>query len=87
MGKLNKIIKFTLANWYILCFTFGIAVFGFSLYLLLANWGRLDPSFFFGTGIIVMLFGLLIIIMQLIGCQAVNHQTEKHGVEFNLFYF
>jgi hypothetical protein len=52
---------------------------GFSLYLFFANWGDLDPGFFIGSGLIVLLFGLLVAFVSCFGCQGVNNQNEKIG--------
>lgn len=44
-----------------------------------ADWGTLNPGFFVGTGIIMDLFGLIIVIISWLGCIGIDHQDKKDG--------
>lgn len=59
--------------------TFGLALFGFSLYLFAGNFGELDPGFFLGIGLIICFVGLCIMFGSCLGCQGAANQNEKLG--------
>eukprot|EP01038_Epipyxis_sp_PR26KG_P007481 gene7481-10195_t len=87
MARINNIIKFVVVNVNILFSVLGMFIIGFALYLLCANWGKLDPGFFLGSGLCILLFGMLLIIVSCLGCQGVNNQTENfeayHHAKYN----
>jgi len=79
MPRLNNILKFALLNINIVLSFVGVALFGFSFYLWFANWGKLETGFFVGSGVIIMLFGIAIILISCLGCQGMDNQTGKYG--------
>jgi len=81
MPRLNNILKFALLNINIVLSFVGVALFGFSFYLWFANWGKLETGFFVGSGVIIMLFGIAIILISCLGCQGMDNQTGKYGNE------
>ena len=77
VNKINNMVKFIMINANIMLSFLGLFLFGSAFYLWFANWGQLDPSFFVGTGVIIALFGISIVIISYIGCQGVNTQARK----------
>jgi len=43
------------------------------------NLGKLETGFFVGSGVIIMLFGIAIILVSCLGCQGMDNQTAKFG--------
>ena len=41
--------------------------------------GHLETGFFVGNGIVILLFGIVVILMSCIGCQGMDNQTGKFG--------
>jgi hypothetical protein len=80
MGRLNANIKFVVVNVNLFLFWFGLIFFGLACYLWIADWGDgLTAEFFLGTGIIIALMGIIIMLIAFIGCQGVNNQLSNYG--------
>jgi len=50
---------------------------GLAIYVMLANWGTLDPSFFLGSGLVLLLFGLIVCLIAYLGYNGVRYQRTK----------
>lgn len=46
--------------------------------------GNLETGFFTGTGAILLLFGVAVILVSCIGCQGVDSQSAKYGLSKSL---
>jgi hypothetical protein len=79
MGRLNNGLKFALINVNIIFCTMGLFLIAMSIYLLTGNFGKLDPGFFLGTGLVIIFIGLSISVGACLGCQGANNQNEKFG--------
>jgi len=50
-----------------------------SVVVLVSDWGDLDRAFFIGWCVVIMLFSFLVIMIALLGCMGVTHQTKRDG--------
>lgn len=80
MGRLNNAIKNIFFDVNIFLFFIGLVLIGIALYVIFADWGGLDPSFFLGTGIAVALFGLLLCCLCVVGMLGVRLQEKSAGM-------
>jgi len=71
---------------------FGLTLMGLAIYVLFANWGALDPNFFLGSGLVLLLFGLIITLIAYLGYKGVMYQrmpnefTGWRGLRIILIY-
>lgn len=79
MGKLNNLIKWVVMNVNFIYSLLATAIIGIAVYVMASNWGTLDPGFFQGWCIIIILFGILAIQISILGCTGVNRQLVKEG--------
>lgn len=79
MGRINELVKFTIMHVNFVYSFCAIVLMGFSIFVMVGDWGGLDPAFFLGWGMVGLLFGSLILIISVLGCQGVNHQTVRTG--------
>lgn len=87
MARLNGILKFTLINVNILFSVIGLFILALGVYLLAGNFGKLDPGFFLGTGLIIVFCGTTIVVGSCLGCQGAINQTEKFGTMYYALEF
>ena len=80
MGKINKYIVYTVNQVNFIFGMVGFSVFGTSFWLLFAQWGDIDASFFLGAGLLTLLFGLFLISLACLGCLSTSFQPKKIGV-------
>jgi len=76
-SRLNEWTKFILMQVNFFFAMFGLTLVGLAIYVLSANWGSLDPAFFRGGGVVLMLFGLLVTCVAYLGCLGVQNQRRK----------
>lgn len=76
-SRLNEWTKFILMQVNFFFAVFGLTLVGLAIYVLAANWGSLDPAFFTGGGVVLCLFGFIIIFVAYIGCLGVVNQRRK----------
>lgn len=67
MARLNTFLKFSILNVNYLFAVLGLGLMGLSLYVLVANWGKLDPGFFTGAGAVLFLAGFIAMIGAIMG--------------------
>jgi hypothetical protein len=79
MGRLNNIIKWIVMNVNFVYSTLGTAVIGASIFILVSHWGGLDPNFFTGWCIVGIMFGVLVVLISMLGCTGVNYQVKTTG--------
>jgi hypothetical protein len=60
----------------------GLCLIGLSIYILVADWGQLDPGFFTGVGSILLISGFISSVASIMGNFGITHQRIKYG----LFY-
>ena len=77
MARLNSSLRFTLININIIFAVFGVFLLAISIYLLTGNFGKLDPGFFIGAGLVIALTGTSIAFGACLGCQGAANQGEK----------
>jgi len=76
---MNSYVKFIVIHVNILFIVIGLFLMAVAIYLLVGNFGRLDPGFFLGTGLILMFAGSSLACGACLGCQGVNNQGETFG--------
>ena len=79
MPKLNNTLKFVVFHVNFLFSMMGLGLIGLAIYMLVADWGRLDPSFFTGLGAILLIAGFISALGAVIGNFGVTHQRIKYG--------
>jgi len=58
------------------------------MYVILADWGSLEPSFFRAAGVITSLFGIIVVTISHMGLQGVFHQNQQFsGIFFCICSF
>ena len=82
MCNLNNFVKQTVLNVNFLFFVLAVTLIALSVFVLVSDWGTLDPSFFIGWGIIAILFGSIIILVAILGCLGVQYQRKRTGILF-----
>lgn len=76
-SRINEWVKFILMQTNFFFAMFGMTLVGMSIYVLVANWGDLDPAFFTGSAVALLLFGLIVTAVTYIGCLGVVNQRRK----------
>lgn len=79
MGRLNEFVRVTVLNVNFLFFVLSTTLVGIATFILLSDWGTLDPNFFFGWCIAMVLFGAIIILVSVLGCLGVKYQRREKG--------
>lgn len=77
MGKLNNFLKWVVMNVNLLYAAVALVAIILSVIVLVSDWGSLDRGFFMGWCIVIILFSTLIVMISLLGCMGVSHQSEK----------
>jgi len=57
----------------------GVSVVGLSIWVMYAQWGNIDKSFFYGSGLMAAMFGCFLISLSCLGCLSVTFQTKIYG--------
>lgn len=79
MGRINNLIKWIVANVNFLYSAMAITAIVLAIFVLVSNWGTLDPGFFLGWGIAIILFSLIVSLMTYMGCLGVSYQVKRTG--------
>jgi hypothetical protein len=85
MGRINNLIKWIVANVNFLYSAMAITVIVLAIFVLVSDWGTLDPGFFFGWSISMILFALIITMITYMGCLGVANQVKRSGLSFTHF--
>ena len=76
-SRINEWTKFILMQVNFFFAMFGLTLMGLAIYVLAANWGSLDPAFFTGGGVVLLLFGSIVTCVAYLGCLGVQNQRRK----------
>ena len=79
MSRLNNLIKWFIMNINFFYSAMAVTTIALAIFVLVSDWGSLDPGFFLGWGISAILFSLLINMMTYVGCLGVSNQGKKSG--------
>jgi hypothetical protein len=79
MGAINDFIKMSVLNTNFFIFILSITLIGIATFILVSDWGTLDPQFFIGWCIILILFGGTVILLAILGCLGVKYQNKNDG--------
>ena len=79
MSKLNDAILYILYQVNIAYSFIGCTFFAIALYIIFADWGTLDASYFLALGISVALFGVIVMTVSCLGCLGIDHQRMQRG--------
>jgi len=63
----NRQIKVSIKRINTVVLFLAVCIIGLALYVICSNWGNLDPGFFLGSGLVLMLFGLVLALLALLG--------------------
>ena len=80
MGKINKYIVYVVNQVNFVFGMVGFSVFCTSFWIMFAQWGDIDASFFLGVGLLTLIFGLFLISLACLGCLSTSFQPKKIGV-------
>jgi len=80
-NRCNETFKLFLARVNYTFSFFGFTCCAMAIYVLVANWGALDPSFFTGGGIIFFFFGAIIVGITYVGDKGIMH--HRHNKKFS----
>ena len=86
MGRINNIMKWILMNVNFLYSAMAVTAIVLAIFVLVSDWGSLDPGFFLGWGIAVILFGVIINMITYLGCLGVSNQLKRTGL-FSFTFF
>lgn len=82
MGRINNFTKWLVMNINFLYSSMAIASIGIAIFVLVSDWGSLDPNFFLGWCILVILFGIIVSLIAILGCMGVSLQQKRDGMWF-----
>lgn len=82
MGRLNNLLKWILMNVNFLYSAMAVTAIVLGIFVLVSDWGSLDPGFFLGWGISVILFSVVINMITYLGCLGVSNQIKRTGYSF-----
>lgn len=91
-SRINEWVKFILMQVNFFFAMFGVTLVGLAIYVMAANWGDLDPAFFTGSAVALLLFGLIITCVTYLGCLGVvnqrrkSHYTDWQGMRLLVIY-
>ncbi|CAE7669480.1 unnamed protein product [Symbiodinium microadriaticum] len=77
MGRLNNMIKWLVMNVNLIYAAVALVSIILAVLVMVSDWGSLDRGFFLGWCIVVILFSVLILMISLLGCMGVSHQSEQ----------
>jgi hypothetical protein len=93
MGRINNMIKWVVANVNFLYSAMAVTAIVLAIFVLVSNWGTLDPGFFFGWSIFIILFSVVVTMITYMGCLGVSYQIKRTGitssslrVSYNVFF-
>eukprot|EP01041_Mallomonas_annulata_P012024 gene12024-25192_t len=76
---MGNFVKMTVLNINFFIFILSITLIGLSIFILVSDWGTLDPNFFLGWCIVMIIFGGTVILLSVLGCLGVKHQYKQDG--------
>ena len=79
MPRLNNMLKFIIFHVNFLFSILGLCFMGLAIYIMVANWGQLDPGFFQGVGAILFIAGFIMALAASMGNFGITHQRYKYG--------
>ncbi len=79
MARLNNLLKFFIFHINFVFSVTGLGLIGLSIYILVANWGQLDPGFFAGVGAVLLIAGYISALAAVMGNFGITHQRLKYG--------
>lgn len=82
MGRINNFTKWLVMNINFLYSSMAISSIGIAIFVLVSDWGSLDPNFFLGWCILVILFGIIVSLIAILGCMGVSLQQKRDGMWF-----
>eukprot|EP01035_Chromulina_nebulosa_P003310 gene3310-4514_t len=78
-SRINYIARFILLHAHLLFAMTGFALIAFGIYILVTDWS-VPTDFFRGAGIMVVLFGIILLMIAHMGLQGIGKQNERYGV-------